>query len=180
MPQPKGEFIWFFFVPMALCLGFGLFFLMKNLRILFTYQKTTGIVKDYTSFNEEFKDLDGFADHVETFGLNAIFQASNGQYYGVASTARTSWQSIKPGDRVTVYYLPTDPTNAYVGTITNFWLHIITLLGIGSVLCLVWYQSWMHSPEELSGISPPPPTPSSPRPSDSLPPFDPKKNPPAR
>lgn len=155
MFHPKGEFVWFFFVPMALCLGFGLFFLAKNIRIMTTHVKTTGTVKDYSAFSEEFKPMRGLNDNIVSFGLNAIFQAENGEYYGVASTARTSWQSMKVGDQVTVYYLRTDPKQAYIATFLNFWLHIAILLGIGSILCLVWYQSWMLSPEQLNRITAP-------------------------
>lgn len=152
MLHPKGEFIWFFFAPMALCMGFGFFFLVKNLRIIATYEKTVGTVADYSAFNDTWKDRDGLSENIQTFGLNAIFQAKNGQYYGVSSFTRTSWQSMKIGDQVPVYYLASNPKHAYLGTFLSFWLHIATLLFIGTILLLVWYQSWMHTPEELYDV----------------------------
>lgn len=155
MLHPKGEFIWFFFIPMALCLGFGLFFLVKNLRIMALYEKTVGTVADYSAFDETWKDKDGLSENIKTYGMNAIFQAKNGQYYGVTSLTKTSWQSMKVGERVPVYYLETNPKHAYLGTFLSFWLHITALLFIGLILLLVWYQAWMHTPEELHGVPTP-------------------------
>ena len=149
MFHPRGEFIWFFFVPMALCLGFGTFFLVKNIRILNRYEKTIGTVKDYTAFSEEFKAMNRLSDNLESFGMNAIYQAKNGEYYGVSSVTRTSWKSLQAGDQVTVYYLASDPKQAHLGTFINFWLHIVALLFIGFILFIVWWGSWMYPAHEL-------------------------------
>lgn len=131
MPEAKGEFSWMFFVPTIILLGLTLFFLIKNIRVMTTYTRTTGTIVRFESSN--------------TNGGQRVYQtivnytATDGVEREAGSFTKVSSVSSKEGGRVAVYYNPANPTAAHVHTFRDSWLHIVILGTIGGILFLCWY-----------------------------------------
>ena len=140
MPQPHGEFSWIFFTPMAAVLGFATFFLVQNLRIVFTSTRTTGTVIAYDSAPS--------TNGSTVSRMNAEFVTPDGVRHEAHSVVRTSFTPKQEGDRVTIYYQPAHPDNAVIATFINFWLHVVVLECIGCILFLCWFGI-------LVGVTPP-------------------------
>lgn len=131
MPGAKGEFSWMFFVPTIILLGLTLFFLIKNIRVMTTYTRTTGTVVRFES-----SSLDNGQTVYQTI---VNYKAADGVEREAGSFTKASSVSRKEGDQVAVYYHPANPTVAHVHTFRDSWLHIVILGTIGGILFLCWY-----------------------------------------
>jgi hypothetical protein len=131
MPHFKGEFSWIFFVPAAVCLGFALFFLVRNLRIILTSQRTQGVVTGYESSSTQ--------QGSPLYQMVAEYKTIDGSTHEARSTTRTNFSPQKKGDVVTIYYQPTKPNQAVIATFIDFWLHIVILGTIGCIIGLCWW-----------------------------------------
>lgn len=131
MPGHKGEFSWIFFVPTVVLLGFTLFFLIKNLRVMTTFTKTTGTIVRFESSRTN--------NGQTVYQTIVTYKALDGKGHEAGSLTRSSSVSSNTGDQVTVYYNPAAPEQAHVHTFRDSWLHILLLGGIGGVIFLCWY-----------------------------------------
>ncbi len=116
---------------MAGVLGFATFFLVQNLRTIFTSTRTQGTVIAYDSTYS--------ANGKLMSRMNAEFFTKDGIRHEAHSTTRTSFSPKQEGARVTIYYKPTDPENAVIATFIDFWLHVVILETIGLVLFICWF-----------------------------------------
>jgi hypothetical protein len=141
MSAPRGEFSWIFFVPMFVLLALTLFFLIKNLRVMFTFTRTTGTIVRFESSSAPNRSQSLYQTIVR-------YKTPNGTDHEAGSLTKSSSVSSNTGDAVTVYYDPVHPERAEVHTFRDSWLHIVILGSIGFILFIVWYGI-------LVGVSPP-------------------------
>lgn len=138
MPAPKGEFSWIFFVPTIVLLGFALFFLIKNIRVMMTFTRTTGTIIRF--------DSDKTQAGQSVYRTIVRYQTPDGIAHEARSLTSSSSISRKEGDAVTVYYDPAHLDQAHVHTFRDSWLHILLLGGIGGILFIIWFGILMGTP----------------------------------
>jgi hypothetical protein len=138
MPDQKGEFLWIFFIPALILLALAIFFLVKNLRIMTSFERTKGTITRFeTSRSKQSQTL--YQTIVE-------YNATDGTQHEAGSLTRSSSAHGKIGDTITVYYNPTQPDAAHVHTFRDSWLHILLLGGIGFMLFVIWFGTWVGPP----------------------------------
>lgn len=107
MLQPKGEFLWMLFVPMAVLLGISLFFIVRNLTFLLGAERTEGImigtVRSHPQTLQKKVSSDQTISHEQV-----EFTTKDGKTVTVLGRTGSS-HGLKIGDRVPVYYYPSNP-----------------------------------------------------------------------
>lgn len=141
---PKGAFIWFFFIPMVLAVGFCLFFLIKNLYVMVKFTRTTGKIVRY----DDSKTSGGQT----LYRTIVAYKTPDNVEHEAGSLTRSSSAYGKIGDTVTVYYDPQHLDKAAVHTFRDTWLHVLVLGIVGSILFIVWYGALMG----VTASDPPP------------------------
>lgn len=131
MPTLKGEFSWIFFIPAVILLGLTLFFLVKNLSVIFTYQRTSGEVVQFESTI--------LPSGQTVYQTIARYKKPDGSTHEVGSFTKSSSISSKIGDKVTIYLDPNNPDHAHLHTFRDTWLHVLVLGVIGTIIGICWY-----------------------------------------
>ncbi len=132
MPATKGEFSWMFFVPTVVLLGLAIFFFVKNVRIMTTFERATGKIVRFDS-----KTVPGRSQTV--YQTIVEYTSPDGVTHEAKSLTSSSSVSSKTGDQVTIYYNRSNPEQAHVHTFRDSWLHILLLGGIGFILFVCWF-----------------------------------------
>ncbi|MBP9762843.1 DUF3592 domain-containing protein [Patescibacteria group bacterium] len=138
MPGQKGEFLWIFFIPALVLLGLAIFFLVKNLRIMTSFEKTKGTITRY--------EISHTKQNQTLYQTIVTYKAADGAEREAGSLTRSSSAPGKIGDTITVYYNPAQPEVAHVQTFRDSWLHILLLGAIGFVLFVIWFGTWVGPP----------------------------------
>ena len=116
---------------MVLALGFGLFFLIKNIYVMVKYVRTTGRIVRY-----EDSTTNGGQTLYQTI---VTYKTPDNVEHEAGSLTRSSSAYGKIGDVVTVYYDPQHLERAEVHTFRDSWLHVLVLGVVGSILFIVWW-----------------------------------------
>ena len=118
-------FVGLFIMVISLVIGFS------GLRFIFTAKAATGIV---TSLNSRTSSGDGSC---YVYAPVVQFEDCKGNSYVHVSENYTSCnESLKAGDRIRVYYRPSDPYYAFAGTKVSFFTFELFALAMGLIILL--------------------------------------------
>lgn len=157
MSAIKGTFEWMFFLPMLILLGFFLFFTVRTLRIVFTFEKTPGTATLPETFDAARVGRD-FESLSTVSGDRVYFTVQGNTYIATSRTRTSSNLNLKEGETVTVYYSPTDPTHNRLGIFRELWLAPLIFGVIWLIFFTIWFGTLMGptaagSIEEVARVS---------------------------
>ena len=136
----RGSFEWVLFVPFLLFSFFFAWAVFKNILILTRFTKTNGIVGGKTYVASDDRRKEGL------YETDVIFVTPDGKEHTVASSVRSNKARHAPGTSVPVYYHPSNPDEARLGTFFDLWLGVLGVGFFWFLLFILWFGTWIGPP----------------------------------
>lgn len=133
LPKIQGEFTWMFFIPALVFFGLLSWFMYKNLRIIVSSTRTHGTIVGFDSIPS--REINGKS----TDGQRVQFLDAHGRSHEAVAEVRSNPPSGNVGDRITIYYNPTNPDEAHIGSFMEMWLHIVIFGFLFWVFFTIWF-----------------------------------------
>jgi hypothetical protein len=138
----KGTFEWMFFVPMLILLGLFVFFSYRTLRIVLTFEKTTGAATLPETFQATRVGRD-FESLSTVSGDRVYFTVQATTYIATSRTRTSSNLNLKENETVTVYYAKQDPNDNRIGIFRELYLVPLIFGVIWFVFFTIWFGTLM-------------------------------------